>query len=457
MHQTLFHIASEIGEYQVFGFGLLLALWAVASVVTLVVLARRQGFNADTLGYVPILLVIGAIIAFVLPGICETSADGNPLGLPIRGYGVMMLLAVVSGAVLATWRAKRVGLDPDLVLTLIFWMIVPGIIGARAFHVIEYWRSDYWPRYTEPGGSVGSLLREIVNVAHGGLVVYGSFFGGVLGMLLFVRKYRQPLLALGDLMAPSLLLGVAIGRIGCLLNGCCFGAVCDHAWAIEFPAGSPAYIAQAERGQMHGFKLSDNPDTEPCVVLAVDADSQAGRAGLKAGDRLTEVNEYAVHATGDAHRAVLKALFGKEPLAIRAEGRPPISVPAVDPARRSLPVEPSQPLSTVDALVLCLLLLAYDPFRRRDGELFALMMSVYPITRFLIEMLRSDEAAVRGTGMSIGQCVSLLLLLCAAGLWFYVLRRPVGTAFSRQQALAAAENCEQEGGGVGRKKVKHHR
>ena len=99
------------------------------------------------------------------------------------------------------------------------------------------------------------------------------------------------------------------------------------------------------------------------------------------------------------------------------------------PPNAAWPVQPTQIYSMIDALLLCLLLLAYDPFRRRDGELLALMMSIYPITRFCIESLRSDEAAVFGTGMSISQNVSLLLLICAAALWFYILRQPRGTAF----------------------------
>ena len=181
MCQTLFHIPATVAGYPVFGFGLLLALWAVASVITLAVLARRQGFNADTWGYVPILLLIGAIIAWLLPRICEVSPAGVSLGLPIRGYGAMMLLAVVSGTVLAAWRAKRVGLNPDLIFTLIFWMLIPGIIGARGFYVIEYWSRDYWPAYADKGGSLGALLGNILNLTQGGLVVYGAFIGGLLG------------------------------------------------------------------------------------------------------------------------------------------------------------------------------------------------------------------------------------------------------------------------------------
>ena len=242
MCQTLFFIPATFAGYPVFGPGLLLAVWAVVSVGVLARLAWRQGWNADTWGYVPILLLIGAIIRWVLPALCE------PQGLPIRGYGVMNMLAVIAGTLLAAWRAKRVGLDPDLMFSLIFWMLVPGIIGARAFYVIEYWKPQYWPAYTNPGGGLGPLLAAIVNIPRGGLVIYGAFFGGVAGLLLFVRKHRLPLLALCDLIAPSMALGLAIGRIGCLMNGCCFGAVCDYPWAITFPPERSALSGPGRAG-----------------------------------------------------------------------------------------------------------------------------------------------------------------------------------------------------------------
>jgi phosphatidylglycerol---prolipoprotein diacylglyceryl transferase len=452
MLQTLFHIPAQVAGYPVFGFGLLLAVWAVASVVTLAVLVRRQGFNADTRGYVWILLVIGAIIAWLLPAISERTPDGARLGPPIRGYGVMMLLAVVAGTLLAVWRGRRRGLDPDLIFSLVLWMIVPGIVGARAFYVIEYWDDTYVKLYTGPHGSLAALLAGVLNVTEGGLVVYGSFFGGVLGILLFIRKHRLPLLALCDLMAPAMLLGLAIGRIGCLLNGCCFGAVCDHPLAIRFPAGSPAYMAQVQRGQMYGFTLSGNPKAKSCVVLAVDPKRPAAPAGLKAGDLLESINGFQICTNGNALAAIEKAFHEGESLDIRVKDRPAIVVPAVEPPRQSLAVQPAQPLSTIDALLLCLLLLAYDPFRRRDGELFAVMMSIYPITRFLIEGLRTDEAGVLGTTLSIGQCVSLLLLLVAGVLWWYILRQPKGLAFpTRVFPLPLGAESEVRAGGVSKK------
>ena len=319
-------------------------------------------------------------------------------------------------------------------------MMIPGIVGARAFYVIQFWNREFWPAYTAPGGGLGTLLGAIVNVANGGLVVYGSFFGGMLGIWLFARKYRIPLLAICDLISPSMMLGLALGRVGCLLNGCCFGMVCDeHSWAIHFPAGkaanltppnfTPAYEAQVQRGQMYGFRVSGSPEAPP-IVLAIDAGRPAGRAGLKVGDRLGRINGEPMANCEAVYESLFGAFVHQLALEIEVQNRPgaKIVLPAAKRPARSLPVIPTQPLSTIDALILCLLLLAYSPFRRRDGELFAVMCSIYPVTRFLVESLRTDEAPVFGTVLSISQVVSTLMLLVAAALWFHILRRPKATA-----------------------------
>ena len=179
----------------VFGSGLALAVWAVFSILLVAWLIRRQGFNADTLGYLPLLVVVAGVIVWVLPALSDEH------GLPIRGYGVMILLAVTAGTGLAVWRAGRVGVSADVILSLAFWMILPAIVGARAFYVAEYWFEHYWPVYGEHG--LTALLLAVVNVANGGLVIYGGFFGGVAGLLAFFWKYRVPLLATADLVAPA--------------------------------------------------------------------------------------------------------------------------------------------------------------------------------------------------------------------------------------------------------------
>ncbi|MGD0516223.1 MAG: prolipoprotein diacylglyceryl transferase family protein [Thermoguttaceae bacterium] len=418
MWLTLFHIPLEIAGLPVFGMGLLLGLWAVFSVGLLAWLAWRQGFNADTWSYVPILLIVAAVIAWLLPTLCEEQ------GFPIHGYGIMMLLAVVSATALTLWRAKHIGLDPDLIYTLVLWMVIPGIIAGRLFYVVEYWSTQYRPVY-----SGWALAGAVLNIAQGGLVVYGAFLGGVLGLFIIAKKLRLPLLALADLFSPGMMLGLAIGRIGCLMTGCCYGGECHLPWAITFPPGSPVYESQIERGRMYGFSLSANPNAAP-ILLAVDPDSPAGRAGLKSGERLQKIDGQSVASAGMAYAYLRENFKNQEPLTIEASDGPAVVLSPAEIHRRSLPVHPTQIYSTIDAILICLLLLAAEPFLRRDGDIFALMISIYAVTRFLIEILRSDEAAVSGTGMSISQNISLALLILVVGLWFYILHRPKGKALS---------------------------
>src|SRR5205823_3945760 len=99
------------------------------------------------------------------------------------------------------------------------------------------------------------------------------------------------------------------------------------------------------------------------------------------------------------------------------------------PPSHTRPVHPAQVYSAIDGLLLCLFLLAYSPYRRRDGELTALICTLHPISRFLLEVIRSDEAGVLNTGLSISQNISLLLLCGAAGFWIYLVRQPRGLAW----------------------------
>lgn len=433
MRSILFNIPNEVAGIPVFeGFGLLLWIWAVASVLLLVWLLLRQGLNADTWGYVVLLLVIGAILWRVLPGLIDEQ------GLPIRGYGVMLLVAVVSAVALAAWRAVRVGVDPELILTLAFWAFVPGIIGARLFYVIQKWPHEFAPVYHN--GGVAALLASSLNIVQGGLVLYGSLIGGILGTAAFLYKYKLPALATLDLITPSLMLGLAIGRIGCFLNGCCYGGVCELPWSVTFPPGSPAHYHQVQQGEtfLHGLKFSGDPEAAP-VIMEVEHGSPAERQGLEPGQRIGSINDRTVRTTREAVWVLLNAdkLDGQISITIRR----PRSVhrwPLEGPPARSKPVHPTQLYSAINALLLCLFLLAYDPFRRRDGELFALMLTLYPITRFLLEIIRTDEGPIFGTGLTISQNLSLIALAAAIGFWVYILKKPPGKMFPAYQVQQAA-------------------
>jgi phosphatidylglycerol:prolipoprotein diacylglycerol transferase len=101
----------------------------------------------------------------------------------------------------------------------------------------------------------------------------------------------------------------------------------------------------------------------------------------------------------------------------------------------SLPVHPTQLYSSVNAFLLFTLLMAYYPFRRRDGEVIALLLTLYPITRFLLEWIRCDEPPQFGTTLTISQNVSVLMLVLVIGLWIYVFWQPKGTVWPTKEAV----------------------
>ena len=412
MKQTLFYVPLEIAGYPLFGWGILLAAWAVVSVVVLATLLRRQGPNAETLGYIPLLGLVGLVIAFVLPAISESQ------GLPIRGYGVMLLLALVASVGLALVRAKHRGVDPELINSLGLWLITSGIAGARIFYIVEYPQQYFHGDWRETLGS-------IVNLAQGGLVVYGSIFGGGLAMIVFVYRHRLPGLALADLVIPSVLLGVAIGRLGCFLNGCCFGGVCELPWAVEFPFASPPHVRQVQEGliYLHGLKLRAGPRGE-AVIEAVEPGSGAERAGVLAGERIVEVDGLLTPTLAEAESLLLRTNGLGQSVSLVTDDSPRPKSWRLTSPEMSAPVHPAQLYSTVDGLLICLFLLAYDPFKRRDGDLLAWAATIYPVTRFLMEIIRTDEGPVFGTTLSISQNISLLILAGVAIFWWYLSRQP---------------------------------
>jgi phosphatidylglycerol:prolipoprotein diacylglycerol transferase len=256
------------------------------------------------------------------------------LGIPVYGFGLLVVIGFYVGLFVAVRRSRRERLDPEVVYELAVWMLVGGMVGARLFYVVEYW------------GEKIHTIGQALKVWEGGIVYYGGFVGG-LGALFLYRAFRPfPLLPTLDAIAPSIAIGTALGRVGCFLNGCCYGDLCDISWlAVRFPAGSPPWLAERTQG-----------------LIASDA-------------------------------------------------------------TRSLPLHPTQLYSVVDGLILFALLTAYYPIRRRDGEVMSLFLITYPVTRFLIERLRDDEAAL-ASGFTIAQTVSLFVVAAGLTFWSWLSARP---------------------------------
>jgi len=148
--------------------------------------------------------------------------------LTVRWYGVMMALAFIAGLWTASRRGLRYGVPADKILDIGPWLIVGTIVGARALHVATYWNEEF----------AGHPFWEVFAVWKGGLVFYGGLIGASLAGILYARLKHIPLWKLADVLAPSIALGYVFGRIGCFLNGCCYGSSCSLPWAVTYPEGN---------------------------------------------------------------------------------------------------------------------------------------------------------------------------------------------------------------------------
>ena len=148
----------------------------------------------------------------------------------------MMALAFLAGLWTATRRARRENISGEKIADIVLWLMAGSIIGARFVYVTTYWKDEF----------AGQPLSEIFMIQHGGLVYYGGLIGAAIAGIIYLRWKKMPLWQTADVLAPSIALGNVFGRIGCLLNGCCYGRACSLPWAIHFPSdhvthGSPVH------------------------------------------------------------------------------------------------------------------------------------------------------------------------------------------------------------------------
>jgi prolipoprotein diacylglyceryltransferase len=224
-----------------------------------------------------------------------------PDGLPLYGFGAMLFLAFVACTLWGVRRGGAIGMSPQQIQDLFMWVCVSGLVGARVLYMIQY--SNQFP-----DKSPAALIGQFFQIWKGGIIFYGSALGGAAGYGLFywfvLRKLKVSTWQLADAVAPVLALGLAIGRIGCYLNGCCWGQVAVEEVA-PVPLGGahfpllPAHCRDQLVRDLHlqtsaGFALAPRdrgPGADPrAKVLVVEPGSAAAAAGLQAGDRIVKLN-----------------------------------------------------------------------------------------------------------------------------------------------------------------------
>lgn len=360
--------------------------------------------------------------------------------IPVFGFGIMLIFAFVASAWLAGRRAKREGYLRTIPWDVGLYIFVGGVIGARLLSMFVD---------QKPPANLWQGLQQFIKIWEGGLVLYGAIPGGILGYLLAYRNIVKPAkvrtLQIADWLAPSIALGIAFGRMGCFLNGCCYGDVADPAhvpisMTVQFPANSNPYHEvvwlrgwQTALGMQLGTELKDD-----CTVIGVDPGSSAQEAGLQVNDVIESVDGHAT-LTRDAINQAFIAVkpYHEITLSVKRQGETK-TVKFVPPP--SLPLLPTQLYMALDGLILCLLLSAYYPLRRREGAVIALLMMTYAINRYLIEQLRLDNAEYVGV-FTISQAISIGLF--TAGLAMMMLVQWKGRPVSSNSLPAAATSLKQ--------------
>ena len=332
--------------------------------------------------------------------------NSNWPDLPLYGYGLLLFLAFLTCNWLGQRLCRKQGIDPRFIPDLMIWLFVAGIAGGRLVFVVHYWDNFAEDRL------------QIFKLWDGGLVLYGALFGGALGYFAYdffvLQKAGVSKWKMLDVVAPSIALGVALGRIGCLCTGCCFGNVaCPDCPAIHFPYGAPAYKTMARQRAVQtsfGFLLAERG----MQVVAVEPGSNAETAGLKPGDVLIEVNDVRVRSLEDVAALPPPYKFG-----VFREGRTVTLTPF---APTSIGLHPTQIYETISMGLLLFFLLSYFPYRSREGELMVYLMLGYGVHRFLNEMLRTDTDPV-AFGLTLSQNISVGILIGGAILGVLVWRR----------------------------------
>lgn len=370
---------------------------------------------------------------------CPTLFTIPWLNLPIRGYGLMLMIAFLSGTWWASRRAAQVKQDPDLVVNLGFVALLCSVVGARIFYVVHYWE-----RFR------GHSVWEMVNLTAGGLEFYGGFIGGMVGVLTFLLVKRVSIRLYFDILAPSLMLGMAFARIGCFLNGCCWGAPAPLTmpWAVHFPYASPPQVREWE----------DRIMTLPAELIVVPAPElahlvgplprdwvdSAGGDNSKVARQLADAKSALTQAKASGADSATLARLSKQvdkaqkiydlreqPLVrLRSHAQrfnmeaDALVKLANQPEYRSVGVHPAQIYASLDGLVVALLLSAIFYRRKRHGIVFGLTLLLYPLCRICEEMIRIDNPHDTA-GMTISQFVSVMIMLIGAAWLIAIYRQPL--------------------------------
>jgi len=302
--------------------------------------------------------------------------------LIIRSYGVMMVVGFLSAVTVIRYLSRHFTSNPQHITNAALYSLIAGVIGARTFFVIHY--SDQFR--DNPLG--------VFEIWNGGLELLGGVLLAIAVIVFYIRYYKLPMRHYLDVLAIGLVAALVFGRLGCFLNGCCYGKPTDLPWGVRFPYGSFAYQSQTRA----------DPDRNRPLPYIDLPESYFGYRDAQ-GEYIPDLKPMS-ELTPEQRTLVTEGKY------------------------RCLLVHPTQLYSSAGAVVLGLVLLLFlrrshrgeesgvYPFLTRPGTTFSLMFILYGFGRFLMEFVRDDNP-FEVASITVSQLLSLGLIALGIVLMAY--------------------------------------
>jgi phosphatidylglycerol:prolipoprotein diacylglycerol transferase len=291
-----------------------------------------------------------------------------------------MVVGFLAAVTLIRRLSVKITPDPQLITNAALYSLIGGVIGARIFFVIHYWES------------FAERPIEVFAIWQGGLELLGGVVLAIAVIIFYLVYHKLPVRKYLDILAVGLMLALVFGRIGCFLNGCCYGKPTDLPWGVRFPYYSFAYLSQTQADP--GRNRPEPHLKLPQEYFGYEAEDGGFYSGLKPEASLNE----------EQRTEVKKENY------------------------RCLPVHPTQLYSSAVSAFWCLILYLF--WRRTEkaeasdapgkllakpGCVFSLMFILYGVSRFSIEFLRDDNP-FEFASLTISQLIGICMILMGLAL-----------------------------------------